>query len=316
MESPAKPVDVAIIGGGPAGISAALWCSELGLESVVIEQDRNLGGQLRYVYNPIENYLGVAAKNGSEMLAHFEKSVGSRNFVRRLGIKAASIDFAAMEVLLSGDGQNRDGISCKAIILATGVRRRLLGIPGEIDFRGRGILESGSKDREKVSGKSVLIVGGGDAAFENALILSESASSVRVAYRRKEPTARRQFLDAAQHRENIEHLPATNVTRIMGGSFVEQVELEYPSGRKRTEPIDAILIRIGVEPNSELAGGVIELDEAGYIKVDHTGGTNVTGVYAVGDVAHSCSPTLSTAVGSAATAAKAIFHSIENSKGL
>jgi thioredoxin reductase (NADPH) len=316
MESAAKPVEVVIIGGGPAGISAALWCSELGLDSVLIEQESSLGGQLNYIYNPIDNYLGLAATDGSDMLSHFEKSVASRNFVRRLGIKAASIDFAAMEVHLVTGDKHEEKLSYKAVILATGVRRRQLGVPGEVDFRGRGILESGSRDRDKILGKRVLIIGGGDAAFENALILSEFASSVRIAYRRTEPTARQQFLDAARHRKNIEHISATNVTGITGESFVEEVELRDSSGRTRTEPIDAILIRIGVEPNSELVRGVVEMDESGYIKVDHTGETNVAGVYAAGDVAHSCSPTLSTAVGSAATAAKAIFHSIKNSKGL
>jgi thioredoxin reductase (NADPH) len=314
MNSPANQIDVAIIGGGPAGISAALWCSDLGLNSVLIEQEDSLGGQLKRIYNPIDNYLGLRAANGLEMLSHFEKSVGPRNFARRFGIKAASIDFAAMELNLAG--AENEKLAFRALIVATGVRRRLLGIRGEIDFRGRGILESGSRDKEKISGKRVLIVGGGDAAFENALILSEFASSVRVAYRRSAPTARRQFLDAAKHRDNIVHLPATNVTAITGDASVKEVDLADVSGRTRTEPVDAVLIRIGVEPNSELARDVLELDELGYIKVERTGRTNVPRVYAVGDVAHYCSPTLITAVGSGAAAAKAIFHSINNPDGL
>ncbi|MEO8041425.1 MAG: NAD(P)/FAD-dependent oxidoreductase [Acidobacteriota bacterium] len=316
MDSPVKPIDVVIIGGGPAGLSAALWCAELGLGSVLIEQERGLGGQLRHVYNPIDNYLGIRAANGLEMLSLFEKSVGSRNFVPRLGIKASSIDFAAMEVRVAGLGGHEERLSFRALILATGVRRRVLGIPGEIDFRGRGILESGSRDKEKVSGKRVLIIGGGDAAFENALILSEHARTVRVAYRRAAPTARRAFVDATKHRDNVEHISGMNITRILGDSSVERVESRDSSGQTRTEPIDAVLIRIGVEPNSELVSRAVDLEESGYIKVDHKGETSIPGVDAVGDVAHFSSPTLSTAVGTGTTAAKSIFHSINKLKQL
>lgn len=315
MNSRANPMDVAIIGGGPAGISAALWCAELGLKSVLIEQELSLGGQLRRVYNPIENYLGVRAANGLEMLSLFEKSLGSRNFVRRLGIKAASIDFTAMEVRLAGSGDREEKFPCKALIIATGVRRRRLGIPGEVEFRGKGILESGAREKEEVLGKRVMVIGGGDAAFENALLFSDYAQSVHVAYRRPQPTARREFLDAANRRENIEQLAATNVTEISGRSSVEEVKLRDSAGRIWTEPVDAVLIRIGVEPNSEVVHGAVELDRHGYIKVDHNAETSIAGVFAVGDVAHHKSPTLSTAVGTGATAAKAIFHWVTSSKG-
>lgn len=301
---------VAIIGGGPAGMSAALWCDELGLSSVLIEEEGDLGGQLRSIYNPIENYPGLTAQNGTEMLSRFEKSLGSRNFVRRTGIKATSIDVDAMEVRLA-DGES---LACSAIILATGVRRRLLDIPGEIDLRGKGILESGSRDRHQVSGKRVIIVGGGDAAFENALILSEFAQLVSVAFRSNEPRARREFVDTVKSRENIELLPGTVVTRITGESWVKEVELKNLDGQNRSEPVDAVLIRIGFEPNSDMVRGVVELDELGFIKVDQTGRTNVPGIYAVGDVANNYSPTLSTAAGSSATAAKSILHIINNSK--
>ena len=312
MAGEENTVDVAIIGGGAAGMSAALWCDDLGLDAVLIEQEAALGGQLHRIYNPIENYLGVGAANGLEMLSKFEKSIASRNFVRRTGIKAMSIDVERMAVLLV-DGQD---VSTKTIILATGVRRRTLGIPGERDFRGKGILESGARDRSLVSGKRVLIVGGGDAAFENALMLSESAASVHVAYRRAEPSARQEFIEAAGARDNIRLQSETILLKISGDSAVERVELRGPNGRDWFESVDAVLIRVGVEPNSELAGGVLNLDEFGYIEVDDAGQTNVANVYAVGDVSHRYSPTLSTAAGTAATAVKTIFHSIGNSKEL
>ena len=303
MDNPIKPFDVAIIGGGPAGISAALWCDELGLDAVLIEGQAELGGQLRRIYNPIENYAGVSAADGREMLFRFEKSVASRNFGRRIGIIATSIDFSSMRIILG----NEMSLGCRAIILATGVRRRRLGIPGETELVGKGVLESGSRDKHLVAGKDVLIVGGGDAAFENASIVSEFARSVRVVYRRPEPTAREEFVDKARRLSNVALVPSTRVTAIHGDVNVTTAELEDDAGNRRTEPADAVLIRVGVEPNSELASGTLDLDDAGYVKVDHTGQTSLDLVYAVGDVANRNSPTLSTAAGTGATAVKAIF---------
>jgi thioredoxin reductase (NADPH) len=305
-----RDADVVIIGAGPAGLSAALWCDELGLKSILIEQESSIGGQLRYIYNPIENYLGLASADGPEMLSRFEKSVGSRNFVRRLGIKVTSLDVQETAIVLNGAKDER--LSASTVIIATGVRRRSLGIPGENHFRGKGIVESGSKDKQLLHGKKVLIIGGGDAAFENALIVADVAESVAVAYRRMQPTARPAFVEEVAKRPNIKLLPATVLTRIGGDSFVETAQLKDLSGVIRTEAADAILIRIGVVPNSELVEGILDRDEAGYIDVDHTGRTSCANVYAVGDVANRCSPTLSTAVGTAATAVKSIFDSIRS----
>jgi thioredoxin reductase (NADPH) len=167
-----------------------------------------------------------------------------------------------------------------------------------------------------VKGKKVLIVGGGDAAFENALILSKFASSVTVAFRKPTPSARREFVDAAALGENIRLLPSTVLDRISGDDVVEVVELTNHSGEARIEDVDAVLIRIGVVPNSEIVQGIVDLDDCLYIKVDQTGATSVRGIYAVGDVANPCSPTLSTAVGTGATAAKAIFRSFKNANAL
>jgi len=304
----AKSADVIIIGGGPAGMTAALWCEELGLTAVLIEEAPRLGGQLHRVYNPIENYPGARAENGFEMVSKFDASLASASFVSRIGIKASAVDPASGAVRLEGPEQ--EVWSGHAIVLAMGVRRRVLGIPGESEFAGRGILESGVRDRELVKGKRVLIVGGGDAAFENAISLSDSASSVVVAFRRSEPSARKEFVSAVKDRQNIELLSETVVTEIVGDEAVRKVAIRDSTGTDRSVPVDAVLIRIGVEPNSELVRGLIDLDEAGYIKVDHTGRTSAKNVYAVGDVANSHSPTLSTAAGTAASAVKAISNSI------
>jgi thioredoxin reductase (NADPH) len=305
--------DVAIIGGGPAGMSAALWCADLGLRCVLIEKSAELGGQLLWIHNPIENYPGISTRNGAEMRDKFALSLKDAAFEQMLGAEIESIDAEQKRIELK-DGRS---IRAKAIIIATGIRRRKLNIPGEIGFTGRGILESGSKDRELVQGKSVIIVGGGDAAMENAMILSEYACSVTVVHRRAQFSARAGFLGKARSLSNVEFLVDTTVEKIAGSDRLEKVAVRNTeTGELRTIETDFLLIRVGVEPNSELVAGAVALDEAGYIKIDNNCMTNREGVYAVGDVACPFSPTISTAVGTGAIAVKAINHWIYQAKSL
>jgi len=158
-------LDVLIIGGGPAGLSALLWCQDLNMSALLVESGDELGGQLLKIYNPITNYPGRFARDGREMAEHFLASLGDLTGRVRLNSKVVSFDAGNILATL----ESGEVLKARAAIIATGVRRRKLGIPGEDDFVGRGILESGAKDRESVKGKRVAIIGGGDAALENAL---------------------------------------------------------------------------------------------------------------------------------------------------
>ena len=199
-------------------------------------------------------------------------------------------------------------MSARAVIIASGVRRRSLNIPGEREFERRGIIRSGAEDPSVVRGKRVLIVGGGDAALENALILSKHAESVQVAFRRKQPTARQEFVNDAQKNSRITLLPRTIVRSIGGDDIVKFAELECVGTKDvRKEPIDVVLIRIGFEPNSEFIRSLVNCDDGGYIQVDSSCRTSREVIYAVGDVANPVAPTIATAVGTGAIAAKSIF---------
>ncbi|MDQ3131280.1 MAG: NAD(P)/FAD-dependent oxidoreductase [Acidobacteriota bacterium] len=298
-----KKFDVIIIGGGAAGLSAALWCDELGLSCLLLEAEAEFGGQLLRVYNRIENHLGIEARNGRYLRDCFVRQTENRGFIRRLETKVSQIDAENKNITLP-DGEE---LSAKTLIIATGVRRRKLNVEGEEFFRGRGIIESGKKDAAAVAGKTVLIVGGGDAALENALILAETAKKVYLAHRRRNFRGRTEFLEKILPHPKIKIFTESAVRRIVGGESIEAVEIQNLKNNEiQNLPIEVVLIRIGVAPNSEIVRGKVDLDADGYIKINSNCETSVKRIFAVGDVANPLAPTVSSAVGTGATAAKAI----------
>src|SRR5215207_7428378 len=181
--------DVIIIGAGPGGLSTANWCDELGLDTLVLEQAEHVGGQLHRVYNPINNYLGLEARNGAELLERFTANVESADFDLWTQTTITSVDLKAKRVSLAS-GENLQSI---ALVIATGVRPRKLGVPGEREFIGKGMIESAARDRDLFAGHDVCVVGGGDAGVENALLLAEVCPTVTLVHRRKKLRARREF---------------------------------------------------------------------------------------------------------------------------
>lgn len=309
MTEKSEHFDVIIIGGGPAGLSAALWSADLGLNAILVEKEGELGGQLLLTFNAIKNYLGVEAANGRELRDRFLQHIENLEVKRLTRASVATADLAARSIGL----ENGRTILGRAIIIATGVRRRRLGIPGEVEFRGRGILESGVRDRAEVAGKRVVIIGGGDAALENALMLTETAAKVVVIHRRDEFSARSEFVESARNDPKVEFAFDSQVTAISGDRSVEAVEITNANTGERSKiAADAVLIRIGVVPNTELFRGQVDMDDAGYIVTTQDCATSLPGIYAAGDVANPRSLTISTAVGSAATAINAMVSWLEH----
>lgn len=297
-------LDVIIIGAGPAGLSAGIWCRDLGLTAVVLEKEDEPGGQLLSIYNPIANYPGLRTEIGRELRDRFLETAVSVGVDIRLGTEVVDIDQEQTRVIIA-DGQR---FTARSIILATGVRRRRLNIPGETEFAGRGILASGARDREAVRGKVVAIIGGGDAAFENAVILSEYADKVYVIHRRDSFSARDEFVEQAAAIPSVEIITKTVISRINGSDSVESVELSDQNTKEnRTLRVDNILIRIGVEPNSELITNTAHLDSHRYLLADAA----APGIYAIGDVANPDSPTICTAVGTGASTAKRLRSRVQ-----
>jgi thioredoxin reductase (NADPH) len=303
--------DVLIIGAGPAGLSAALWCDELDLDTLVLEQGAAVGGQLHSIYNPIENYPGVQAGNGSEFLDRFSEQVSNADFDLWTDVDIESVDLKTKRVVLRS-GEELQSIS---IIIATGVRRRRLGIPGEEEFVGHGIIESPSRDREGFAGKDVCVIGGGDAAAENALLLAEVCPTVTLVHRSRKLKARPTFVQQLQSQHCITVFPEAVVTRIMGNEEVEAVEILRKDALKPFQmAVKGVAIRVGVEPNTELFREQLQLDGQGYAVVTSQQETNVANVFAIGDVSNPLAPTISGAAGAGATAAKVIASRLGGGK--
>jgi len=295
--------DVIIIGAGPAGLSTAFWCDEVGLDTLVLERAEQIGGQLHRVYNPIENYLGVKTRNGEEFLALFAKDVESAEFDLWTQAIITSVDLKAKRITLAS-GETLQSI---AIVIASGVSPRGLGVPGEKEFVGKGIIQSGTRDRQLFAGHDVCVVGGGDAAVENALLLAEVCPTVTLVHRGKKLRARREFTERLQGVHCITVFTESVLTRIIGDESVQAVEIQRKSGIKPFQlAVRGVLIRIGVEPNTQLFREQLETDEKGFIKVSSTQETSVPMVFAAGDVSNRLAPTISSAAGAGATAAKVI----------
>ena len=295
--------DVIIIGAGPAGLSTAFWCDELGLDTLVLEQAEEIGGQLHRVYNPIENYLGLKTASGKELLDRFAADVEAAEFDLWTQTSIASVDLKARRVSLAS-GEELQSI---AIVIATGVRPRQLGVPGEKEFVGKGMIESAARDRQSFAGKDVCVVGGGDAAVENALLLAEVCPTVTLVHRGKKLRARQEFIEKLRAVHCITVFTESVLTRIIGEEDVVAVEIHRKQGLKPFQlAVRGVLVRIGVKPNTELFKDQIETDDKGFLVVNGLQETNVPMVFAIGDVSNPLAPTISGATGAGATAAKVI----------
>ena len=295
--------DVVIIGGGPAGISAALWCDELGLDTLLLERNEAIGGQLHSIHNPIDNYLGCHFKNGGGLVESLSTQISESDFDLWTGVQIDAVDLKSKLVSLAS-GEKIQAIS---IIIATGVRRRQLHIPGENEFIGKGIIESGTRDVELFAGKDVCVIGGGDAAVENALLLADKCATVTLVHRRKQLRARAEFVQQLHGNHCITVFTESKVTAILGQDHVEAVEIHRKEGLKPFQmAVHGVLVRIGVEPNTEQFADQLKLDGEGYIVVNAEHETEIPNVFAIGDVSNPRAPTISGAVGAGATAAKVI----------
>ena len=299
--------DVIIFGGGPAGISSLLWCNSLGLRAVLLEQAAELGGQLLQMFHRVIDYPGLIPANGQELRDHFQAQLNELQLSYRVGCQLSEINLSE-RTLLSGFAGKREKLTSRAIIIATGASKRRLGIPGEDRFAIRGgVSFSATRDHSLYAGKKVCVLGGGDSAVENSLILSRICPQVTLIHRSDNFRARAEWLSEARQTANITFLTGFNPKAIEGSDGVERLIVEdVGSGELTAIQTEGVFVRVGIAPNTAAFGGQIEMDESGYIVVDQQQRTSAEWVYAAGDVCNPVCLSVATAVGHGAIAAKDI----------
>ncbi len=290
--------DVAIVGCGPAGMSAAIWSDDLHLRAVVLESTPTTGGQLIRVFNPVANYPGIETPDGAAMADRFRSSLHARRVNVRVSSAVARIDADRRTVAV-----NDDEIDVRFILVASGVRPRQLDVPGARALAGRGVHGSATKNAEKYRGARAVVVGGGDAALEEALVLARECESVTIVHRRERFSGRHDFRDRVASNPRIRTIMSAHVLAIEGLNRVEGVSIESPTGTVVVQA-DAVFPCLGVEPNSDLVRALVTLDDRGYIRTDERQRTSVDWIYAAGDVCSNSSLTIAAAVGQAAAAIK------------
>ena len=291
--------ELLLVGAGPAGVSAALWARSLGLSVRLIEGDVKAGGQLWQVeFQPV-NVAGVQEK-GPALAARLGRQLETAEVGARFGVLASALDLGTRERpgLRTATGER---LEADALLIATGVRRRRLDVPGERELEGKGVFYS---DRPQLSAESVAIVGGGDAAFENALLLADAGCRVTLLVRQR-TRARAEFQARVAAHPKVERRENARVTRVEGEGRVRGVRIEQ-GGAEATIAVEAVVIKIGVQPNSEWCRAALDHDAEGYLRVDPTGATSQPRVWAAGDVTRPALLGVAIAAGQGALAVAAI----------
>lgn len=289
--------EVVIFGAGPGGLSAALWCADLGLSCVVLDSNPLPGGQLALIPHKIKNAPGMPEARGEELLRAMLEQARDAEIPMRLGC-AASLDSYELAVTL-GDEVLRP----LAVVIATGVRRRTLDI-AEPSWIGDDWMRSNAgADLTLYRDQRVAIIGGGDDALVHAALLAPVARELWVIHRRPAPTARLALRRAAGDDPRIRWLSSSIVTGFAERDGERALRLSTPEG-PRLLPVDRVITCLGPRPNSEGFGVACRQD--GAVVVDRLQRSSRAGVFAVGDVCCSEAPTLSAAIGQGSTAAKVI----------
>lgn len=292
--------DLIIVGAGPAGLAAGIYAARSGLKTLIIEE-KIAGGTVGDA-PVIENYPGFESISGAELAQKFVAQCRKLGTVIHEFERVEALDLKGEEKIVKTD---KDVYKAKAVIIASGSSYSELGIPGEKEFKGRGVSYCGVCDGPLFRGKRVLVVGGGNSAVVTALYLAELASEVKVVHRRDAFRAEEARVRALLEKRNVEVFWNTEVKEIKGAKIVEKVTLYNNKTMETFElPVDGVFIQVGEVPNSKLAKEAdVKVDDHGYIIVDVRQRTNILGVYAAGDVTNHPVKQVGTAVGQGITAA-------------
>ena len=275
-----KESEVIVVGGGPAGVAAAIYLKRAGITPVLIEKGI-VGGEL-WEISIIENYPGFPEPiQGSKLAERFQKQIEYWN-IPVVQDEITNYENSEGKIFLKG---RRGEYKAEGLIIATGGSHRELGVPGEMEYKGRGVSYCAICDAMFFKDKKVAVVGGGDTAFSDALYLSNVVGEVIIIHRREQFRAAKYLVERAEKIKNIKFLKSRIVKRIEGENKVNKLILQNLKENKEEElDVDGVFISIGIKPNSDFVKGKLKLDENGFIVTDGNLESSDKKVFAAGDV--------------------------------
>lgn len=297
--------DVIIIGGGPAGMTAAIYAAKREMKTLLIEKGL-LGGYMRLT-NHIENYPGFTHISGNELSDRMEEQVRN-NKVEIINGEATKLELEEKTKKVHVADKIYEA---KAVIIAVGGGHKKLEAKGEKEFTGRGVSYCATCDAPFYKDKVVAVIGGGNSAIADALYISEVAKKTYLIHRRSSLRAEEQRVKKLME-QKVEILLNTGVEEILGDKFVNAIKIKnLETGEQRKIQVDGVFISIGTVPNSEIAKEAgVKTDEKGYIKVNSQQETNIEGVFAAGDVTGGVLQ-IATAVGEGCIAALSAYKYVK-----
>ncbi|MBE7023796.1 MAG: FAD-dependent oxidoreductase [Clostridia bacterium] len=298
--------DIIIIGGGPAGLTAALYALRAEKSVVVIEK-LGLGGQIA-LSSEVENFPGTMKMSGAEFAANLAAQV------ENLG---GRIEYEEVVEIIDGNPKtvvtDLDRYEGRSIIIATGVKNRRLGAEGEEELIGKGVSFCAVCDGSFYKNKTVAVIGGGNTAVEDAIYLSDIAEKVYIVHRRDTFRAENRLVRALAERKNVELVLDSTVEKFVNEGGLKGIDvLNAKSGEKRHIALDGAFVAVGQIPQCEIFRDIIILDEGGYVSAGENCRTNVEGIFVAGDCRNKTVRQLTTAVGDGSVAALAAIDYLGN----
>jgi thioredoxin reductase (NADPH) len=308
-----KPVttdcDVLVLGGGPTGLTAGIYAAQARLNTILVDQALP-GGQVK-ITHMVSNYPGFEKPVEGYMLTHYMTEQARHAGVEfRQAVEVSDVDLTSKTLLVDGF----ETIRAKKMILATGSSYRELNVPGEVEYKGKGISYCATCDAKYYEGKDVVVIGGGNSAVEESLFITRFARTVTVVHQFDRLQANRAAQERAFANEKIsfmfEHEPRAFTKRPDGGMDIVVEELK--TGDRKTISCDGAFIFAGMRPNIELFNGSLALDQWGYVAADEYLRTNIPGVFAAGDIRSKPYRQITTAVADGTVAAITAVKELEN----
>ncbi|MBE5937479.1 MAG: thioredoxin-disulfide reductase [Lachnospiraceae bacterium] len=292
--------DIIVVGGGPAGMTAALYCLRAGKSVLVIEK-QGFGGQITYSHR-VENYPGIKEMSGNEFADKLMEQILAQGAELELSTVEKIVDCGDVKKVITGDGE----YEAKAVIVATGATARKLGVPGEEELIGAGVSYCAVCDGAFYKGEDVAVIGGGSTALQDAMFLAAYCTKVYIVHRRDEFRGEKSLVQKLRDLDNVEFVLDSVLTAVNGEDVVNSVAVEnVKDGSKREITVKGVFMAVGQEPSTDVVKDILDIDDYGYIDSEEDCKTKLNGIFVAGDCRRKQIRQLTTAVADGSVAALA-----------